>query len=152
MTYLDKKDSYLALVPTITFDFRRTNVASKSETFHYSEKGTLSISGEFIVKVVEPVTGQAFINKRISLSEFALSAPYVYEKQTSDGSQLDAADRMIQQMNAPKGLTDNTEKVMQDLLNKFYAQAVKKIVAYVTRAELMAIEKDVLELKRKKVY
>jgi neuraminyllactose-binding hemagglutinin len=152
MTYLDKNDTYLAIVPQFTFNIRKVNVETKNEQLYYSEKGTFSIDGEFYLKIVEPVTNQALINRRINLSDFKLSKPYIYEKQKPAAGNQGLTRQLIDSVGAPESLTDNTDKVLADLLNEFYAKSTEKIIQYLSREELLAIEKDVQKLKGMKVY
>jgi neuraminyllactose-binding hemagglutinin len=109
------------------------------------------MEGEFYLKIVEPITNQALINRRINLSDFKLSKPYVYEAKNQNVSQ-GLTSQMISKLSGPDSLTDDTDKVLVDLLNEFYAKATERIIQYLSREELLAIEKDVQKLKGMKVY
>jgi neuraminyllactose-binding hemagglutinin len=89
------------------------------------------------MKIVEPVTNQALINRRINLSDFTLSKPYIYERETQQSAQTGMVGSMMNQLGKPDSLTDNTDKVTADLLNEFYAKSVENIVQYLSREELL---------------
>ncbi|GHS84756.1 hypothetical protein FACS1894103_5700 [Campylobacterota bacterium] len=147
MTYPEKKDAYLAVVPSLNINFSDSGIGeSKNSGLYYSKKGTLTLSGDFYIKVIEPLTNQAFINRRINLSDLKITRSYTYEVQTkTQGS--DSADTMLMKMNAPAKLTNDTSKVMQEMLNEFYSQAVEKISAYLSREELLSLQTEIAKIK-----
>ena len=77
ITYTEKKDLYLAVVPRLTLNLAQKTTHSKCETKCCVEEGTISIGGEMLLKVIEPLAKQSMINKRINLSDFSINKQYV---------------------------------------------------------------------------
>jgi neuraminyllactose-binding hemagglutinin len=152
MSPLDKTNVYLAIIPQLNFNVVKSSIASAQKDLYYTEKGTLTVTGEFYMKLVEPVSNQALINRRINLTDFKLSKNYVYESQTSIKQAIPIVYSVYKSMDPPDSLSDDTDKVVSDLLNEFYAKSVEKIVQYLSREELLSIEKEVQNLKGRKVY
>lgn len=146
MTYTDKKDTYLAVVPVLDLTLETKPTSQESEDLYYSEKGVMMLGGEFYLKVMEPLTQQVLMNKRISLTDMNLQKPYIYQTQTrqSTGSMT---DDLIAKASVPDQLIDNTDKVRTELLTEFYDKAVEKLNAYLSREELLSYQKDVTKLK-----
>lgn len=146
ISFGDKKTIYLAAVPSlkIYFDAKRENVSCKGMVC--VDKGSFTVTGEFIYKMVEPMTGQAVMTKRINLSDFAITKTYVREFQTrtqSEGLIGAALDKALN----PDQLRDNTDKAMTEAVNEFFAKAMKKIDGFVSTEELMSFDEDIKQLK-----
>ena len=136
-----------AVVPSLNINFSDSGIGKpENDSLYYSKKGTLTLSGDFFIRVIEPLTNQAFINKRINLSDLKISRSYTYEVQTKTKGES-STDTMLLKMNAPAQLTDDTRKVMQEMLNEFYSKAVEKISVYLSREELLALEPEIAKIK-----
>jgi neuraminyllactose-binding hemagglutinin len=154
MTYPDRKSTYMALIPTIDIKIDKRATEQKKHRLYFSEKGNIDISGELTVKMIEPLSKQMFITKRINLTDLGISKPYIYEVQTTEsnangigmGSMISGT---IDKASAPAILTDNTEKVLTEALNEFYKKAMQKIEKYISQEEILALEKDVNGAKGK---
>ena len=152
MTYPDRKSTYMALVPIININIDKKPTEENQHRLYYSEKGVIQISGELIVKMVEPLSKQMFITKRINLSDFNIKKPYIYEVQKTKrgnnrfglGSMVSGA---IDKASAPDSLKDNTDKVLTEALNEFYQKAMPKIEKYISQEEILSLEKDVIGAK-----
>lgn len=146
ITYRDKKMSYLAFVPDLKIDIKTDDAKGQRHKLYYSETGTITLSGELVVSVDEPMTGQTFIKKRIDLSDLKINEPYRFEVQTSygDGSLVGKA---VDSISADKVLIDNTDVAISKAVSRFYKEAVTKIETYLDREELLSYERDILKLK-----
>lgn len=146
MTYQDKKAVYLAFVPKIDFNIDKKVLSSKREKLYSREEGVIQIGGSVIVSMIEPMTGQVFVNRRINLSDFKIEESYIFENQhsTGDGSLI---GKLSDTVSAPKGLYDNTDVALTNAINKFYAKAIERINAYIEREEILSFENDILKLK-----
>lgn len=151
MTYQDKKQVYLAFVPKI--DFRIDNKSTKTipERLYTRTEGVIQINGSFTISIQEPITGQVFLNRRINLSDFNISEPYIYEVQhsTGDGTITGAA---LDKATAPDLLTDTTDVALTKAINQFYSKAIERINSFIDREEILSFEKDINELKGLKRY
>ncbi len=151
MTYQDKKQVYLAFVPKI--DFRIDNKSTKTipERLYTRTEGVIQIGGSFTISIQEPITGQVFLNRRINLSDFNISEPYIYEVQhsTGDGTITGAA---FDKVTAPDLITDTTDVALTKAINQFYSKAIERINSFIDREEILSFEKDINQLKDLKRY
>jgi len=150
MTYRDKKKSYLAFVPKVDFKIEQKALHSENHRLYTHQDGVIQIGGSLIITMVEPMTGEVFMKKRINLSDFNIEEPYVYERQFTAGHGeigdlgIGAA---LDKATAPKKLIDTTDVALTKALNEFYAKSIKKIKKYLDREEILSYERDVLKLK-----
>lgn len=146
MTYKDKKEIYLAFVPKIDFTIENKQLKSENHRLYSRSEGVIQIGGSFTISMIEPMTGQVFIKKRINLSDFGIEEHYVYEKQTREGGGL-GLDGAMDKATAPDILIDTTDVALTNAINKFYKNAIAKINQYLDREEILSFEKDILSLK-----
>lgn len=146
MTYKDKKIIYLAFVPKIDFTIDNKIIKSENHRLYSHSEGVVQIGGSFTISMVEPMTGQVFIKKRINLSDFGIEEHYVYEKQTREGGGL-SIDTAMDKATAPDILIDTTDIALTNAINKFYKNAIVKINKYLDREEILSFEQDILNLK-----
>lgn len=159
ITYQDKKTTYLAVIPKLTLEIDATPTNNAMQKKFYTETGTMSLNGELYLKVVEPLTQQALINKRIDLSDFDISKPYVYQVaiqnqgKSSGGGLIGAlVGSAVDGIGDPEHLKDNTDKVMAEMLTEFYNKSVQKINTYLSREEMLSLEGEIDNLKNLKRY
>ena len=156
MTYPQKQSAFLASVPTLNFTIDNKIDDVSCTALVCSIKGTIQVSGEMLVRYVEPLTGQALLNKRIDLSEFSISKPYIKEghrpTQPGDGGMTMALANGISSAMGRKPIEDNSDRVLTEAINEFFAKAMKKVEAYTSREELLSMERDVLKLKQIKRF
>ena len=157
MTYPERKSTFMALVPIIEINIIKKATKQEQNGLHYSEEGEMQVSGELIIKMIEPLSKQMFITKRIDLSDFNIKKPYIYEvKQIKSvkssgaggimGSLLSGA---LDSAMAPNSLSDSTDKALTEAINEFYGKAMEKIEKYVSQEEILSLEKDVNSAKQK---
>ena len=146
ITYRDKKMIYLAIVPKMEIVMSKTNVNAQRHKLYYHEDGNIIMSGSLVLSVDEPMTGQTFIKKRISLKNFNISEPYIFEEQRSygDGSLI---GKLVDTIDADKVLQNNVEVAKARALPKFYKNAMLKIEKYLDREEMISFKSDILKLK-----
>jgi neuraminyllactose-binding hemagglutinin len=154
MTYPERKSTYMALTPIININIDKKPTEQKRHRLYYSEKGEIQVSGELIIKMIEPLSKQMFISKRINLSDFNIRKPYIHEAQfkskTSRGFGVGSMiSGTIDKASAPSSLRDNTDKVLTEALNEFYQKAMPKIEKYISQEEILSLEKDVNSAKGK---
>lgn len=145
VTYRDKKMIYLAVVPVLNIKLKE-NATTVYKKLYKSKKGTYTLTGSLIISLVEPMTGQTFVKRRINLSDMNISEPFIKEVQTSygDGSLLGKA---IDAATVPDVLVDTSDVAIKNAINKFYSKAMAKIEKYIDREEILSFEKDILKLK-----
>ncbi len=156
MTYPQKQSAFLASVPTLNFtiDNKIGNVSCTALVC--TIEGTIQVSGEMLVRYVEPLTGQALLNKRIDLSEFSISKSYIKEGRRppppgETGVTMALANGISNAMGR-KAMQDNSDRVLTEAINEFFAKAMKKVETFTSREELLAMERDVLKLKQIKRF
>ncbi|UFS63301.1 HpaA family protein [Sulfurimonas sp. HSL-3221] len=151
MTYGEKKTVYLACIPKINLVIDKKITDTNYADLYYEENGVIQIGGNVVVTMMEPMTGQVFMKRRINLSDFNIAEPYIYAKQTSQGGN-GLTNTAIEKMTAPDELVDTTDVALTNAINKFYAQTVQKLQAYLDREEILSYQPDVENLKGLKRY
>ena len=146
ITYREKKKIYLAFVPKVDFQIEKKVLKSKKERLYIHEEGVIQIGGNLIVTMVEPMTGETFIKKRINLSDFNIEEPYLQDKQYRVEGGLNVATAM-DKISAPDFIKDTTDVALTKAINEFYTKAINKIDLYLDREEILSYEKDILKLK-----
>ncbi len=146
MTYQDKKKIYLAFVPKIDFTIENKAINTKKYRLYTHVDGVIQIGGSFTISMIEPMTGQVFVKRRINLSDFNIQEPYVYEKQTRTGSN-GIIGTVLDKGTAPDMLKDTTDVALTNAINKFYTKTIAKINLYLDKEEILSFEKDILKLK-----
>lgn len=146
MTYQDKKKIYLAFVPKIDFSIENKITNTKRNRLYTHVDGVIQIGGSVIVSMIEPMTGQVFVKRRINLSDFNIQEPYVYERQTRQGGQ-GLIGTALDKGSAPDMLKDTTDVALTKAINKFYGKTIAKINSYLDKEEILSFEKDILKLK-----
>jgi len=153
ISYIDKKGLYLVSLPKITlfFDERITRQECKSRGLLCTVEGNFTVTGELMYRLIEPLTGQALLTKRIDLSGLNISKAYRKEYQARNTSSgLDGA--LIDKAVAPDILRDNSDRVLVEATNEFYQMAMAKIDNLLSREEMLSFEKDIEQLKSSKHF
>ncbi|RKZ52532.1 MAG: hypothetical protein DRR00_07965 [Candidatus Parabeggiatoa sp. nov. 3] len=145
ITYVDKKTIYLASIPSIKlyFDDKITQQACSRK--YCTKEGEIQITGELIYKLIEPLTGQTMSNHRINLSNFGISRTYKHQHLTESGDIGTLSD------DHPVLLT-NTDKVLVEAINEFFAKAMDKLHKLISREEIISFAGDVKQLKKTKRF
>jgi len=159
MTYPERKSTYMSLVPTIEINIDKKVTSQEQHMSYYTEKGIMQVSGELIVKMIEPLSKQMFISKRIDLSDLNIKKEYTYERKTVSkkstssgglgGMLVGALTDSIKGASTPSTMSNNMDKVLTEALNEFYTKAMGKIEKYISQEEILALEKDVIGAKGK---
>jgi hypothetical protein len=145
ITYVDKKTIYLASVPSLKLyvDDKITQQACSRE--YCTKEGQIQITGELIYKLIEPLTGQTMSNHRINLSNFGISRTYKHQYLTESGDiGTFSADHPV--------LLTNTDKVLVEAINEFFAKAMEKLHKLISREEIISFAGDVKQLKKTKRF
>jgi len=145
VTYVDKKQIYLVSVPSLKlyFDDKITQQACSRK--YCTKEGQIQITGELIYKLIEPLTGQTISNHRINLSNFGISKTYKHQYLTESGDIGTFSD------DHPVLLT-NTDKVLVEAINEFFAKAMEKLHKLISREEIISFAGDVKQLKKTKRF
>lgn len=148
MAYGDKKKAYLALVPVLNLQI--VNKVTKEDktgfTHIHTTEGVVSIGGEVLINLIEPMTKERIMSKRINLSDFNISRSYI--KQAKIGS----SGLMFDAIASGSELTDNSDKALIEVINEFYTLAMAKIDKMISTEEIASYSKSVDELKGMKRF
>jgi hypothetical protein len=150
ITYGDKKNSYLALIPNFDVKVATSEVEHRNFSSYSEEKGTIKVDGDFTIKFIEPLTGQVMAQKRIDLSKLNISESYIVQKETQNKDGL--IGLAINATNKPTILVDNFDKAYAQAMSNFYQGAMLKLNKYISTEEIMSFESDIRELKSNKRY
>lgn len=151
MTYTDKKSSYLASTPKLNLNIMKKTTKHECDGGFCTEEGVIQISGEMNVSFIEPLTQQAFLNKRINLSDLNISKSYI-KQADHPGSGGSGIVGLISAVAKPDVYQDNTDKALVDALNEFYKKSSEKIAAFISREELLSFERDINNVKEIKRF
>lgn len=149
MPYSDKKKAYVAIVSEVSINLQKKPTVSDTSRGRYNEEGLMQVGGEMRVFITEPLTKERVMTKRINLSDFNIQKPYVYQKEMQSSGTTDGL------LNAALGsgeITDNTDKVLADAINEFYAQSMQKTEGYLSIEEINSYEEDINKLKELKRF
>ena len=153
MTYPDRKTTYMALMPIMNIKFEDKVTKRESFRLYHRTVGQYQLTGEFIVKMIEPLSKQMFITKRINLSDLNIIKPYIKEVQiresNADGLVTGMFSVAMDKASAPASLTDTSDKAYKDAINEFYEKAMPKIAKYISQEEMLSVEKDINDAKGK---
>ncbi|PMG40890.1 HpaA family protein [Shewanella sp. 10N.286.52.B9] len=155
ITYGDKKNSYLAIVPQFDIKVGKANVNTKSFSSYAQETGTIRIDGSFIIKFIEPLTGQVMSQKRVDLTKLNISEEYITQWETKAGGSGiigGAIGGAMKHASKPDVLVNNVGKAYADAMTKFYQGSMVQLKKYVSAEEIQSFEADIRELKAIKRY
>lgn len=155
VTYGDRKKVYLASAPKLTINIEKKVQLKDCASFYCTESGTIMITGELFLKLVEPLTQQTMLNKRINLSELKISRPYTFQVEYKPSNQDPMAALFAQifvRPFQPKQLTDNSDKMLTEALNEFYSKAASKIDTLLSREEILSYANDIKSIKELKRF
>jgi len=144
ITYRDKKMIYLVFRPKLELNIKAKATKRESHPSYNHYEGVYTATGSLILSVVEPMTGQTFIKRRINLSDLGVSEKYVYEVQKIAGSMT---GQLIDAATAPTELLDTRAYAKAKLENELYKKVVAKIAKYIDREEIISFKPDILKLK-----
>lgn len=159
MTFSEKKEAFCASVPTMALHIDDKVLENKCDGAGTCViKGVLQVAGDLNYRIVEPLTEQTIINRRINLSDLAISKEYTrIVKVTSQN--VDPLTQMVTQgiTNAMSGgggneMVDNSDKALVDALNEFYVAAMTRIDKFISREELLSQREDIELLKSSKRF
>lgn len=151
MNYGDKKSVYLISTPKLTINIDNHTISQSCAGMVCTEKGTIQISGELIFKLIEPLTGQSMMTKRIDLTSLTSPKEYIKQQQNNRVEQASLGG-MIAKANAPESLQDNTDLVSAEAVNEYYQKAMSKLDVMLSREELLSFQADIAQLKTLKRF
>lgn len=165
ITYTDKKDTYLAIIPSLELTFSKTAAQPVCSGARCVEEGSVSIGGDFSFKLVEPLTMQTFMTKRISLQDLNISKEYraIFDNPghnkndlvalalTSAFEQIEKASNQGQPADTSQNV-DTSDKALADAVNEFYVAAMGRLDTYLASEEILSFSRDVKALKDRKRY
>lgn len=152
ITYTEKQDHYLALVPELDFTIEQVRTNRECSPTYCTDEGEIQINGQLHLKAVEPMTEQTFVNKRIDFTRFDVSKSYISQAARPGGGGNSLVATAIDSATAPDSLQDTSDKALVEAINEFYAKAAEEIDRTFSREEMLSFEKDVEELKDRKRY
>jgi len=156
ITYEDKKKTYLAFVPKVYLYIKKETKDRYCAMNYCFERGVLKISGNVKIILEEPLTKQIFMVRNIKIQSFSqeyeYGSPFVFNLNSQNSlNQIGS----LNQRNIPlqkRVVVDNTQKVLADLLNKFYHSFVSQMIKYIDKEEILSYAADIKHLKAQKRY
>lgn len=164
ITYTDKQNTYLAIIPDIDLRFEKLASNPSCSGARCVEEGQFEVSGDFSFKLVEPLTQQTFLTKRISLSDLRIVKDYRsisdnpgHNKNDLVGMAVTAAFQQLEKaanqgnVQANKNV-DTSDKALAEAVSEFYAAAMGRMDTYLSPEEILSFSRDVKALKDRKRY
>ncbi len=152
ITYSEKKQIYLTIIPKFELILNKRVEESQCNTEICRESGILQLGGSLQLKVIEPLTQQAILNKRINLSDLQIEEKYIYDIVNFNSKTYTSIYKAGWELQTPDVAKNNYDVAVTNVMNKFYKQAFEKIQRYISREELLDQESDVKKLKEIKRY
>lgn len=141
LTFKDKKDAYLAVVPVMNVNLEKIAVKQTSDMFTNvrTEDGFIQVGGELRLDFIEPMTKEKILVQRINLSSFRIQKPYRVQRPPMGGFGSFLA--------AQSDLVDTADKAMADASNEFFKKSIEKIWEFVSTEELLRYKEQIQSLK-----
>lgn len=152
ITYAEKKQIYLTIIPHFNFSLNRQVIKNKCNTELCHEEGILQLGGSVDLKVIEPLTKQAILNKRINLSDFNIEESYTYDIANIEDDGYTNKYDFKYDYYTPNQLKNDFDLAMTNVINNFYKKAFEKIQKYISRDELIDQKNDITTLKNLKRF
>lgn len=150
INYGDKKSMYLISTPKLAISVDSKPTSRECSGLVCTEKGEIQVSADLTFKLIEPLTGQSMMTKRIDMTN--LSTPKSYIKQWQNYVDPVSVAGMVAKSKAPESLQDNTDKTMTEAINDFYQQAMSKLDTMLSREEILSFQADIAQLKALKRF
>ncbi len=135
LTFTDKKEAYLALIPTMTVNIEKKGVQGGRNFDVYSETGVIQVNGELRLDFIEPMTKEKVLVQRINLSSLNVQKPYKIQRTLGALAALAVKSE------------DTSDQAIADACNEFYQKAMAKIWEFVSEEELLGYKKQIQDLK-----
>ena len=156
LTYSDKKTVYLVSAPKLSMQLQNNATTPNCETFHCTQTGNVGVTGSFTLHMIEPLSNETILSKRINLSDFNIAVPYTRQWEKSTPRSESAILTLVKQAQAatskPSELVDNYHKAEAEALNEFYGKTMEKLESYISTRELLNMNGDITDLKSRKRY
>ena len=146
LTFKDKRDAYLALVPALDVAIEKLSVRENCEalTNVCTETGIMQIGGELRLDFIAPMTKEKVLVRRINLSTFRIQKDYKIERPPLSGF-----GSLISGM---REFVDTSDKALADASNEFFKKSMEKIWDFVSTEELIRYKNQVSVLKNLKRF
>jgi len=153
LTYSEKKEAYLSLVPTMNVTIENLDTQLRIDSGVYTKEGVIQISGELRLDFIEPMTKEKIMVQRINLSSFNIKKPFKIQNRFNQPrnmtesffyslkSSIDSAFKPQEE------LEDTSDKAMADACNEFFKKSMEKIWEYVSTEELLRYKEQIQSLK-----
>lgn len=158
MTFPERKDVYLVAVAKLSLDLEQKQTQKRCSSVMCEETGVIQLGGELTIQLIEPLSEQTILNKRVSLTDFNISTSYLRETeykqpQPQNASLVEQAISSVgKKEQRPSELRDTTDKALVDAVNAFFLKAMQEIDRALSREEILRYEADIAELKERKRY
>jgi neuraminyllactose-binding hemagglutinin len=152
MTFGEKRDLFLVSASKLQIDITQKSTKFDCDGSICTDEGEFQVAGELNIQLLEPLTQQSVMTRRINLSDFNVSRHYKKQSKAEPTKGGSPVLSLIEGASAPSEIVDDTDKVMTEALNEFYARAMGKIDNLLSREEILSHDKDVEQLKGMKRY
>jgi hypothetical protein len=134
--YSDKKRLYLAVVPKLYLNIEQRSTSHSCIQKICTDTGVITLSGDFLLRFVDPLTEQTARTKQIDLHGFGIKKNYVH--QYPQETHTAVRQGLLYTDKASTSLIDDADKELADAINEFYAASLAKIDNLISAEDLLA--------------
>jgi len=134
--YTDKKHIYLIILPRLNLNITQHSTKKSCMQSICTDAGIITLSGNLVIRFIEPLTEQTLLTKQIDISGPGISKHYVHQyphethKAVRQG--LMYSDRVT------NSLVDDADKQLVDAINEFYQDVMSKMDKIISADELLS--------------
>ena len=138
--YTDRKHIYLIILPK--FNLKIDQHSTEKSCIHgiCTDTGVITLSGNLLLRFIEPLTEQTLLTKQIDLNEPGIRKDYIHQyPQLTRKAVMQGLMYSDSELNS---LVDNANKQLVDAINEFYQEGMTKMDALISAQELLSHEDD----------
>jgi hypothetical protein len=136
--FADKKSLYLAVIPKLFLNIVQQSNSHSCINSICTDAGRISLSGDLLIRFVDPLTEQTLRTMPIDLNDFGIRKSYVH--QYPQETHLAVRRGLMYNNKESTSLIDDANKELVDAINEFYAASMAKIDKLITAENLLSIK------------
>jgi hypothetical protein len=135
--FADKKSSYLVVVPKLFLNIEQQSSSHSCMQSVCTDAGRISLSGDLLIRFVDPLTEQTLRTMPIDLNGFGIRKNYVH--QYPQETHKAVRQGLMYNDKSSSSLIDDANKQLVDAINEFYADSMAKIDKLISAEDLPSI-------------
>ncbi|MAA75172.1 MAG: hypothetical protein CMN28_10740 [Salinisphaeraceae bacterium] len=136
---------FLASVPATTIVFIATIESEECDDGICTQKGDLTLEGQYLWQLVEPTTGHPVTMQRLNLWSLSVHEPYVVQTRENPPGMV---DRVRQMVGMDAALENTADDALTRALDRFYSAAMEQTDAILSRGRIIELKQNIEELEK----